>query len=498
MSLFIFHKIAILIVAVSFLIPGITNAQQRSIQSLKKELERFSGDPVLKNASWGFMAINAETGKEIASFNSTLALSPASTQKVVTTLTALALLGSDYRYQTLLQHDGSIKGNLLQGNLYIQGSGDPTLGATQLHDSLALERVFASWLRDLRAAGIEQMEGDIIADGSYFDNHMIPPRWIWVDMGNYYGAGAHALTVHENMYTVYFDPGPKIGDPARVIRTLPEIHGMEYINNVATGPRGSGDQVYIYGAPYQNIRWLTGTVPLGERNFGVRGSIPDPGHYIAWAFQQYLIRSGIAVKGNILTHRDTPNLAAESKRVIISRWYSPHLEIIAARTNLHSVNTYAENLIKTLGRIHGQDGSFSSGAQVITSFWKDKGMDIDGLRIHDGSGLALFNNITAQQLTAMLAYAASNETLFLSLTKGFPVAGRSGSLATLLRGTRSEGVLMAKSGFLSNVRAYTGYTRCRNGHLIAFTIIVNNYAGTAAAMRSSMMSLMDALSNVAL
>ncbi|MFN2395316.1 MAG: D-alanyl-D-alanine carboxypeptidase/D-alanyl-D-alanine-endopeptidase [Bacteroidales bacterium] len=470
--------------------------QQKSSRNLKKSLDEFAADKALQSASWGFIATQAETGQEIISVNPNLALIPASTQKIVTTLTSLSLLGPDYRFETILQYDGSVRQNGLSGNIYIYGTGDPTLGSAQLHDSLALENVFTQWLGDIKKAGIEKINGHIIADGSYFDDHMIPPKWMWEDIGNYYGAGAHALSVYENMYTVYFQPGRIEGEPAQVIRTEPAIPGMEFINDVTTGPRGSGDKVYIYGVPRQNTRWLTGTVPLGQNNFPVRGSMPDPGYFLAQAFIDFLRNEGITINGEAYTHQTFKETTNFAFRNLISRWESPPVVSIAERTNLSSVNTYAENLLKSLGKIYEDHGSYSKGADVILRFWEENGIDIHGLRIHDGSGLSPYNSITVKQLNDMLIYAAGDRVLFDELTKGFPVAGESGSLNRLFTGTRSQGILMAKSGFLGNVRAYSGYTRSRNGDLIAFTFIVNNYAGDNIQLRNSMVRIMDAVSGI--
>jgi serine-type D-Ala-D-Ala carboxypeptidase/endopeptidase (penicillin-binding protein 4) len=489
--------ILVFCIQVVLFLPNNSSIAQSPGSILENELRTFSADPALKNASWGFMVADVKTGREIVAINPDLSLIPASTHKVITTLTSLALLGSDYRFETLLQYTGTIKGNRLQGDIIIKGNGDPALGSIQMNDSLALDKVFALWAKALKDAGIRKIEGNVIADGSAFDDHMIPPKWYWEDMGNYYGAGAHALTANENMYTVFFNPGNLEGSPARVVKTEPEILGMDYINHVTTGPRRSGDRVYIYGAPYGNIRWLTGTVPLGENNFGVRGSIPDPGFFVAHAFYKYLDANGINVEGQPVTHRIAKELPAAESRIVLSRWYSPQLINIAARTNLNSVNTFAENLIKNLGKEILNEGSFSKGSEVTTAFWSEKGIDTDGMRIHDGSGLSAFNNVTARQLTGMLMFAAADESLYSSLIEGFPVAGRTGTLSGLFRNTTSEGVLMAKSGFLSNVRSYIGYTQCRNGNLIAFTLIVNNYSGSAIDMRNKMVRLMDAITRSA-
>ena len=486
----------IFILSFLFIAGFIPKENQR--RSVKKALEEFSGDQALKNASWGFYALDTHTGKEIISHNPDLALIPASAQKAITTLTALSLLGDDYRYQTLLQYNGSIENATLKGNLYILGSGDPTLGSPLMDDSLKLENIFNQWLQDLKASGIQRIEGAIIADGSAFDDHMIPPKWMWEDIGNYYGAGAHALTVHENKYTVFFNPGRGEGEKATVAGTNPVVPGMSFHNDVTTGPRGSGDRVYIYGSPYSPERWLTGTVPLGESNFPVRGSMPDPGLFLARSLHGFLGENRIVTSGEIFTHRTAPEELLASSRITISRWLSPPLSEITARTNFNSVNTYAENLLKTLGKTMGEGGTFQAGSKVVSQFWEEAGIDLQGMRMHDGSGLSAFNTITVKQLTEMLHFASRDENLYNNLVKGFPVAAESGSLARMFSSTSSAGVLSAKSGFLGNVRSYTGYTRCSEGNLIAFTIIVNNYSGTPLEMRRKMEKVMDALTGIRL
>jgi serine-type D-Ala-D-Ala carboxypeptidase/endopeptidase (penicillin-binding protein 4) len=471
----------------------ISPEKNHSLTHIHKALDDFASHPSLHNASWGFYAINTASGDPMASHNPHLALIPASTQKVITTLTALALLGENYRFETLLQHTGTINNGVLNGDLIITGKGDPTLGSETIDDSLSLTKLYAEWTQVILQSGIRKISGSIIADGSWFDDFMVPAKWMWEDIGNYYGAGAHALTVNENLYSVFFRPGQREGEQTGVIRTSPDIPGMGLKNDVTTGPRRSGDNVYIYGAPYGNERWLTGTVPLGENNFEVKGSIPDPGQFLAASFKNYFLHNQIAINGDVYTHRNTPVSITTKPRTTLTIRKSPPLSVITARTNFNSVNTYAENLLKTLGKTFGDEGSYKAGSQVVVDFWKNQGLELQGMRMHDGSGLSPINNITPQQLTQMLYFAAQDTILWSALTKGFPLAHRTGSLAAMFGNTPSAGILMAKSGFLGNVRSYAGYTRCRNGNLIAFTLIVNNYDGTPAEMRRRMETLMDAL-----
>jgi serine-type D-Ala-D-Ala carboxypeptidase/endopeptidase (penicillin-binding protein 4) len=463
--------------------------------NLQQRFERFASDTTLSNANWSLHVVNAHTGQTILAHNKTQSVVPASTQKLVTTATALLMLGSDFRYPTSILHSGMIdQEGTLHGDLIIKGSGDPTLGTTQMHDSLALEQVFDHWLRDIQRLGIRKITGTILADESVFDDEMVPRKWLWEDIGNYYGAGSSGLTVYENMYTVFFQPGNAVGKPVTVLGTEPHIPGMKLENQVTTGPRGSGDRVYIFGAPFNNHRVLTGTAPLGTNRFPVRGSMPDPPAFLAQSLDAFLSQNGIITSGQTLTFRQAMqiNYPMVTRLEPVSTWHSPPLKEIAIRTNLNSNNTYAENLLKTIGYHQSGLGTVVSGVEALMAFWQDLGVPMQGMRLHDGSGLSPSNRLTTEQLASILSYCALH-TVFHDLLEGLPVAGESGSLANHFNGTPSKGVLKAKSGFLGNVRSYAGYTTLPDGTLVAFAFIVNDYHGSPAAMREKMFRLMDAI-----
>jgi serine-type D-Ala-D-Ala carboxypeptidase/endopeptidase (penicillin-binding protein 4) len=468
---------------------------QSSLSALTRHFEIFASDDALRNASWAFEVVEAKTGRVIISHNSHLSLTPASTQKLLTTATALMMLGSDYRFSTELIARGIIDHNgVLHGDLIIKGSGDPSFGSSQMADSLSLQNVFNKYLLDLRSKGISKITGSIIADDSVFDRELVPRKWLWEDIGNYYGAGSSGLTVNENMYTVFFRAGQGIGDAATVIETQPTVPGMVLINEVKTAASGTGDQVYILGAPYSNTRLLTGTVPAGSNRFPVRGSMHDPPAFVAAAFNEFLKINKIETSGKTLTIAQEvkiPELVFAPTQVI-STWLSPPIRDIASRTNLSSNNTYAESLLKTLGLQHSGQGSFKAGIEAIYSFWDNNKVDIRGMRLHDGSGLSPSNRITVRQLTSILAFC-SNNLVYDNLKSGLPVAGVSGSLQNHFLNTASQGILTAKSGFLSNVRSYAGYTTLKDGTLVAFALIVNDYHGSPSQMRNKMFSLMNAI-----
>ncbi len=462
---------------------------------LKRHYDAFASRDALQHASWALIVYDVTADTLILEHNSNQRLVPASTQKLLTTTSALFMLGHDFLYETMLQHDGEITdAGVLQGNLYIKGSGDPAFGTFAMHDSLALDSVYATWEATVRAKGIHRIDGHIIGDERAFEEEMVPPRWLWSHIGNYFGAGSSGLTIHENEYTVYFDAGDAPGDPVRVSHTDPLIPHMSFVNDVTTGPIGSGDQVYIYGAPYSAERHLTGTVPLGAEGFPVRGSMPDPPHFAAQRLKDHLVANGLVVNGQATTHRRAAldGVIPLGTREDLASWHSPAFFDIIYRTNMASVNSYAENLLKTIGYNDQGEGSRTAGLQAMADYWDAYDMEPELGSLHDGSGLSTSNRLTPNQLITVMTAAAHHPT-FNILFHSLPLAGYSGSLANHLRGSESEGVLRAKSGFLNNVMAYAGYTPMQNGSLAAFVIIINDYDGHAAGMRNHMLHLMNSI-----
>ncbi len=478
------------------LLPNQANATGKHASSpLQRAFDEFSNDAALANAAWTVYVFDVSAGKHILAHNIHHPLVPASVQKLITTASAVMILGNDHQYETLLQTDGTVDHNgILHGNIYIKGGGDPSFGAAQLDDTLALDFVFNRWTEAFQQIGINSVNGHIIADERIFDDEMIPHRWLWGHIGNYFGAGASGLSANENEYTVFFNAGAGIGSPAEVIRTEPHVPGMSFINRVTTGAAGSGDQVYIYGAPWVQERQLTGTVPLNAREFPVRGSLPDPPGFIAESFRVFLINNNIQIQGNSYSYRtlDPLRVQVSDNRTTIRVLESPMFFDIIYRTNLNSVNSYAENLLKSIGHASHGEGSYKAGLQSVDDFWSSQGVDTHRWALHDGSGLSPSNRITASQLMTVLGVSARHQS-FPLLIQSLPLAGYSGSLANAFRGSKSEGLLRAKSGYLKGARSYAGYTTMQNGNLAAFVIIANDYNATPAAMRHKMIRLMDAI-----
>lgn len=448
----------------------------------QKAADRLAALPALKHGSISLCVIDVASGKTVAEVTPDLSLKPASNLKVLTTGSALALLGPDFRFSTALQYDGTInKSGVLEGNLYLYGDGDPTLGSPLLQAATGPAETLRLFRLAVQRAGVRQLKGKVISDASAFGSQAYIRTWQWEDMGNYYAAGAWSLNWHENLHELHFEQSAE-GRQPRITGTDPVVPGLSFKNEVISGSPRSGDNAYIFGAPYQMERYVRGSIPAGKGTFTIKGALPDPPLLFAQTFSQALARVGIPVGG-----ADKQFTPSAQKRTTLYTHYSPVLSTIVERTNMKSVNLYCEAMLRTIGWKKSQNGSPEAGHQVIQDYWEGRGLNWEGVFLDDGSGLSEGNAVPARFLAAfMRKMAVGPADVFEAFESSLPVAGRNGSLEYTLKGTAAEGRLLAKTGTLERVRALTGYATTSSGKRLAFSVIVNRYEGSGGAIRKSM------------
>jgi D-alanyl-D-alanine carboxypeptidase/D-alanyl-D-alanine-endopeptidase (penicillin-binding protein 4) len=442
------------------------------------EVARIHDEPGLRSASLGFAIIplGGDASDDLAGYQENLCLLPASTLKVVTTATALELLGPAFAFETVLQHTGTITDDgTLAGDLIVKGGGDPTLGSS------GIARTHALWANALRQAGIRKIDGRMIGDDALFGTQLRPDDWQWNDLGNYYAAGSSGLNFHRNQFFCRFPTGPE-GTLSELAGTDPALPELTFINEIVSGAEGTGDQGYIYGAPYANLLYLRGTLPPDRRDFTIRGALPDPAQFCVHSFSLYLGKNMVEVSGEATTARQ---LEAARKTIgprrELLRQKSPPLAQLIATTNMRSDNLHAECLHRILGATRGSAGTSMEASRIVREHWREQGIDLSGFHMTDGCGLARTNTITARQLTLLLHQMATSEH-FEVFYKSLPVAGQSGTLRSIGQGEACEGRVHAKSGSIGRVKTFCGYLDARNGSRYAFAILINHYEGDVAAI----------------
>lgn len=457
--------------------------------TFQDRIRDFVRDPELAGAQISISVVETSTGRQVGAHQAQLNCIPASVQKLITTAAAMDILGPDHRFRTQLIITGNLtKAGVLEGDVYLVGGGDPALGSPYLDGVPGLDALLDRWRERLRAAGITRINGRVIGDGSYFGTDAAPGGWPWSDLGNYYGSGAYGLNLHENFYFLDLLQRGQLGAIPPVQRTRPEVPGLKLTNELRSGPRGSGDQAYIYGAPFGYDNYVRGTIPVGSGRFTIKGGLPDPPLFAAQALCRHLEAGGIPVAKPAASDRELGGGRTVPGRVI-DTYESPSLSELVDRTNLRSLNLYAEVLLREMNKSRGLEPHELASTEVLTSWLAAAGLPITNIRLEDGSGLATRNFFSAEFMTAFLRHQAGAARWRSSI----PLAGRTGSMASSLKKTAAEGKLWAKSGSLGAVRTYAGYATRPDGEELAFAIMVNNFTIESKDVRDKMHQLMIAL-----
>lgn len=454
-------------------------------------IDQLAKDPALQYGQLGVAVVDVQTGKVIASYDEEKSLIPASIQKLFTTASAIGLLGADYTFRTELQYGGKLgPDGVLQGNIYIKGYGDPTLGSDQLDAAEDLSAVMEKMRISVQQKGIRRIDGRIVGDPSWLGTEVNGQGWPWIDLGNYYAAGAWGLNIHENLYYLRFQQRSRLGDTPPIVAVEPAIPGLEFRNELRSAGASSGDNAYIYGAPRTYDRTVRGTIPVGSRIFSIKGSIPDPPLFAAQHLQEQLQSVGIISSQKALNYWDLPPQEAHAQdRQLLYTHASPSLSEIVQQANLKSVNLYCEAMIRAIGQERGKAGSPEAGIEAAEAFWKDRGLPADGCFFQDGSGLARSNAATSLFFARLLTKISRDDRIFKSLYDSLPIAGQSGGMRYALRGTGAAGKVRAKTGTLNRVRSLAGYITAKSGRQLAFCVITNNFTGSGGVMRKKMENL---------
>ncbi len=463
---------------------------------LSTEIEKLKTDDALKHAVWSICVMPIKKDTILAEYNSNISLVPASTLKITTTGAALLMLGSDFKFETKLEYDGILDtlSGTLTGNLYIIGGGDPTIESEYFRNEKDSLSTTDKWAEIIKKKGIKKINGAVIGDAGIFDDNMIPSQWIWADIGNYFGAGACGLTYHDNKYALYLKSGAR-GSSAVITKTIPSIDGMQMINSITSN--GDDDNAFIYGAPYSYYREMQGTIPPNKNNYEVEGSIPDPALFCAQSLEKSLNAIGVNTSEKTTTVRvlkESDKYFITNKHLLYTH-YSPVLSEIIYWTNFKSINLYAEHLLKYIAYKKYGIGRENEGTEIITEFWKSKGVDINGLVMNDGCGLSRSNVITTKTETQILREMAKDKN-FKTFYNSFPVAGKRGPLDNFCEGTWAKDNLCAKSGYITRARGYTGYVKNKKGEMLCFSLLANNYECTPSEMKKKLEKLLIAIAEM--
>ena len=435
----------------------------------------------------------ASPAAPLLSWRAASAVNPASVMKLVTTYAGLELLGPAYTWATPVYVDGTITGGVLQGNLVIQGRGDP---------KLVLERLWLL-LRRVQGLGIKTITGDILLDRSAFAVSPQNPADFDGEPLRPYNATPEALLLNYKSVVMTFTPNPGAGTAA--VSFEPPLANVQMQASVPLSA-GAG------GAPLADCSDYRGSLKADfsdpfRISFG--GSYPaacgekiwpiayaDPASYGERAVLGLWQELGGKLQGRVREGRAPAGLRPAFEAV------SPPLSEVIRDINKYSNNVMAQQLFLTLSLPQNASqnavvmprtpppvaaASVEASREVARNWWRERFGEADLPVFDNGSGLSRLERVTPQGLARMLQTAYVSGSM-PELMASLPITGIDGTLRRS-KSRVSQGWAHLKSGSLSNSTALAGYVHTPSGRRLVVVAIVNH--PNAAAARPALEALVD-------
>jgi D-alanyl-D-alanine carboxypeptidase/D-alanyl-D-alanine-endopeptidase (penicillin-binding protein 4) len=381
------------------------------LDALRHSIDSLVEDPKFSNAHLGLLRVNPETGDTLYSRNAGKLFMPASNQKILTSAVALAQLGPDYRYRTVIAKRGPLKDSVLTGDLIVIGRGDPTM-SDRVHGSAAA--AMAAIADSIKARGITRVTGVLKQGGNAFPDSIYGYGWEWDDISGESGAPIDELLYNEGM-----------------VQRAAKISGRDTVISVATRTPGYVYLSALYGA-------------LSQR--------------------------GVRIEGLVDLTADSLTVPYDTVYVI----ESPPLREILKFFMKPSQNQIGEVLLKTIGLEKTGIGSADAGAEVISTQLRDWGVDSTEVVVYDGSGLSRHDLVTPRTFVKVLS-AMRKDTAFTVYYDAFPIAGVDGTIRSRMKGTPAENNLRGKTGTIEFVRSLSGYVDTADGQKLVFSFLSNHF-----------------------
>ncbi|WP_343245184.1 D-alanyl-D-alanine carboxypeptidase/D-alanyl-D-alanine-endopeptidase [Streptomyces sp. SID14478] len=437
---------------------------------LPEAIDTILGDPGMEGGAASVVVADAATGETLYQHDPTGRLTPASNTKLATSTAAMELLGPDYRFTTDVLAGGRVRGGVLDGDLYLRGTGDPTALAAD-YDKLAA---------GVAAAGVKKVGGRLVADDTRFDDHRQGDTWGADDESSYYAAQISALTVAPDTdydagtVIVEVAPGKKAGDEP-VVHVTPRTHYVHLDVRARTVGAGGEDGIAVERRHGTNTITVSGTVPVGGDTAKEWVTVWEPTGYAAAVFRDALAAHGVRVAGATTLGRAAP---AGARRLVAHD--SMALKDLLVPFMKLSNNMHAEALTKAMGyAATGRPGNWGDGIAAIASYLKGVGVDAGKLRQVDGSGLSRKDSFAARQIADLLL-SVRHEPWYADWYRSLPVACDpdrfvGGTLRSRMCDTPAALNARGKTGSLTGASALSGYVKDADGRELVYSVVQNNY-----------------------
>jgi len=484
-------------VALALPLPACTPARTGGTGSHRRAVDAILDAPPMDQVHFGVLAVDARTGSTLYARNAHRKFVPASNQKILVTAAAVSLLGADYHYETGLWSAGPVVEGVLQGDLVLLGTGDPTLSG-RFWDSGAA--ALAALADSVRSRGLERVTGRLVVDVSLWDSTSVGPTWEMEDLGYAYGSTGGAFAIDEGEVRLIVSGAPEPGEPAELVWT-PVGTDAYVVSRLTTWPADSTRRVRPSYLPESRRLVVEGHVPasgVDTLSFAQR----DPVRQASAALSRALAAAGVVIDGGVGISWEGGEILGPGCRSgalaecadaapLVALRSPPLIEIVEGILE-PSQNWMTEQLVRTLGSERGETGSWEDGTDEVKRFLVET-VGIDSLDVapRDGSGLSAYNLVTPRAIVAVLRYMSASPS-GAAYRAALAEPGEEGStLERRLPGL--EGRLYGKTGTISNVNSLSGYLVGDNGREIVFSILSNGSGLPSAEVRAAIDDVVNVL-----
>lgn len=433
--------------------------------------EKFN-DPQFENAHWGVLIKSLKTGEVIYSRNEKKMFMPASNMKLFTSSSAMMALGPDYRYLTRLVTKGEVKDSVLTGDAIVVGSGDPTISG-RFNEGKVTE-TFEQWADSLKLLGIKEIKGNLIGDDNCFDDEFYGTGWSADYETDYYAAQISGISFNDNCVDIRVVPSANIADVCSVF-VVPDTKYITIVNQTVTAATGdSVNEIYFHRQRGTNTIFVRGKMSQGKQPWIESVAVDNPTLFTTTVLKEILESKGIKVSGSAMDGDDLKDTLRYENAKQLASFTSVPYSVIIRTINKPSQNFYTEQVFRTMGKEKFGVGSMENGQAVAYPILASWGVDTVRLRYADGSGLSRLDLITPSDIVSILE-GMHKENHFLPFYESLPIAGVDGSIKSRMKGTKAEGNVHAKTGFIGYVRALSGYVTSTDGEMFVFSMVANHY-----------------------
>ena len=449
-------------------------------QDIDAALARLVGEPALADARVGVCVRTLEGGTIVATHDDAKGFMTASNMKLISSAVALLTLGPDFVFKTELVARGTVADGVLDGDLVLVGSGDPTLGGR--HEPDGPTAPFDRFARALREThGIHTVTGAVLGDDDCHADEVMGAGWSWAYEGEDYAAQVSGLCFAENFVRLQFPATAAGRTPG--LRVVPETAYLTFDVDVRADGKTTGLDVRRVRAG-NKVR-VRGTL-AADKPASATVTMDNPTAFAATVLRERLLAAGITVRGRA-ADLDTVTSPLRPERVVLATHASPPLREILVTLNKVSQNLYAEQLPRAAARAAGLVGDMASAEAHAKEVLRGLGVDVSGMEIADGSGLTRLNLVQPRQLVALLLgmHRHAQRDLFIST---LPIAGVDGTLGSRFKEGPAKGTVRAKTGYISRVVCLSGYAGP-----YAFSVMLNNFTCSTQAAKDAVDAFVTAL-----